>query len=160
MKHHGVDDGIVAHRLRNGAVIHKAVQKRQGETLEIPVNTGGMFDDDVSAISSHTLEEMERLRQHQQRSKMYMLSPSTNKRGTNKQQPKSRLGGGMRPSDKKASRSAFTTSNNRHQLWTTGNIEEEASIGVSTSGSSSSPEEDDNEPAKITTRKGRKEQTK
>ena len=32
--------------------------KRQGETLEFP--TQGGFDDDVSALSAHTLEEMER----------------------------------------------------------------------------------------------------
>jgi hypothetical protein len=60
----------------------------------------------------------------------------------------------MRPTDKKASRSAFTSANRK--IWTvpgssvTGNIEEEASIGVSTSGSSSNNAED--EPAKITTR--------
>jgi hypothetical protein len=139
-----------AMRLRNGAM-SKTVQKRQGETLEIP-NNGG-FDDDVSAISAHTLEEMERLRMIQQRhKKLQTLSPPMN--GRRKPMPSTyRPRGIMRPSmEMKAARGAFTS---KH-LWTMENHEEETcSIGVSTSGSSSA----EDEPARITSR-GNKKNTK
>ncbi|VEU39377.1 unnamed protein product [Pseudo-nitzschia multistriata] len=50
------EDVIMKLRERNGGL------KRRNETLEIPTNGMLFEDDDVSAISSHTLEEMERLR--------------------------------------------------------------------------------------------------
>lgn len=53
----GVDgQPVLKMKLRRPA--QQQSRRRQGETLEFPVNGG--FDDDVSAISAHTLEEMER----------------------------------------------------------------------------------------------------
>mmetsp|Transcript_43999 Transcript_43999/g.106684 ORF Transcript_43999/g.106684 Transcript_43999/m.106684 type:complete len:320 (+) Transcript_43999:578-1537(+) len=59
---HGTTSDDIVYRLRErgAAVFSSSTQRRQGETLEFPANGG--FDDDVSAISAHTLEEMERLR--------------------------------------------------------------------------------------------------
>ena len=59
---HGTTSEDIVYRLRErgAAVFSTSTQRRQGETLEFPANGG--FDDDVSAISAHTLEEMERLR--------------------------------------------------------------------------------------------------
>mmetsp|Transcript_21471 Transcript_21471/g.40094 ORF Transcript_21471/g.40094 Transcript_21471/m.40094 type:complete len:280 (-) Transcript_21471:412-1251(-) len=151
----GGDSGVVMKLRERNGVIHKAVQKRQGETLEIPANGG--FDDDVSAISAHTLEEMERLQLAQKKSKMHMLTPpKTSTRSRKPNQSSSRVASnrprGTKSVSKKATRAAFTNT----QLWTIsrptmGKNEEDVSIGVSTSGSSSGEEE----PAKITTR-GRK----
>lgn len=143
-----VGDGI-AMRLRTGAMQHKAVQKRDGETLEIPANAG--FDDDVSAISAHTLEEMERLRQVQQNSKLQMLTPPQN----NGNRFKSLYGpkGSVRSSSAqiKVTRGSFVSK----QLWSMPRPpvpEDECSIGVSTSGSSSA----EDEPPRITTKGNRK----
>jgi hypothetical protein len=144
--HTGGGDGIHM-RLRNGTV-HTTVQKRQGETLEIPANGG--FDDDVSAISAHTLEEMERLRQAQQKSKLQMLTPPSTNSSRKPKLPTYRPRGTGASEIKEATRGAFTTK----QLWsqprhTTGrDHDEECSIGVSTSGSSSA----EDEPSRITTR--------
>lgn len=140
----GAGDGL-AMRLKTGAM-HKVGQKRQGETLEIPANGG--FDDDVSAISAHTLEEMERLRQVHQKSKLQMLTPN-NGSSRNPKVPPYRPRGSSR-SDLKATRGAFTSK----QLWTMSRPPmghhdvEESSIGVSTSGSSSA----EDEPPRISTR--------
>jgi hypothetical protein len=141
----GGGDGI-AMRLINGAM-NKTAQKRQGETLEIPAHGG--FDDDVSAISAHTLEEMERLRLAQQKSKLHMLTPPNN----NSRKPKlptHRPRGMGALSSKEATRDAFTSK----QMWSKSrpsmgpDHDDESSIGVSTSGSSSA----DDEPRRITTR--------
>ena len=62
------EDVIMRLRERNGAYTSKQAMNRQkrGKTLEIPTHSGMMFDDDdVSAISAHTLEEMELLRMAQ-----------------------------------------------------------------------------------------------
>jgi hypothetical protein len=62
------EDAIMRLRERNGAYTSKQAMTRQkrGETLEIPTHSGMMFDDDdVSAISAYTLEEMELLRMAQ-----------------------------------------------------------------------------------------------
>jgi hypothetical protein len=64
----GAEDVIMRLRERNGAYTTKQAMHKQkrGETLEIPTHAGMMFDDDdVSAISAHTLEEMELLRMAQ-----------------------------------------------------------------------------------------------
>ncbi|KAG7357233.1 hypothetical protein IV203_001921 [Nitzschia inconspicua] len=138
-------EGGMANRLKTGAM-QKSVQKRQGETLEIPANGG--FDDDVSAISAHTLEEMERSRQAKRNSRMQLLTPTNT--GSTSRRPKvthhrSRPPGTAR-SDFKTSGGAITN----HQLWTMPqpHLEEECSVGVSTSGSSSA--EDD--PPRISAR--------
>ena len=60
------DDVIMRLRERNGGFAQQSVRRRS-ETLEIPTHGMLFDDDDVSAISSHTLEEMERLRQVQNR---------------------------------------------------------------------------------------------
>jgi hypothetical protein len=57
---HATSDDIVFKLRERGAAAFSSTQRRQGETLEFPANGG--FDDDVSAISAHTLEEMERRR--------------------------------------------------------------------------------------------------
>lgn len=141
----------------------KLNQKRQGETLEIPSH-GGFFDDDVSAISAHTLEEMERLRQahHQNNpSKLQMLTPPNHKyisgsssNHNRKKGPPYRPRGthsANRSDFGNAARGAFSS---KQQLWDMHpqpphpSEEEECSIGASTSGSSSA----EDEPARITTR--------
>jgi hypothetical protein len=146
-ENNGGGDGI-AMRLRNGAM-HNTVQKRQGETLEIPAHGG--FDDDVSAISAHTLEEMERLRQAQQKSKLQMLTPPNNNNSSRKPKLPTYRPRGMGGLDsKQATRDAFTSK----QLWSMPrhpmghDHDEECSIGVSTSGSSSA----EDEPRRIKTR--------
>ena len=108
-------------------------RRRQGETLEFPVNVG--FDDDVSAISAHTLEEMERL---EMLSKGMNLSanvvagdPSTHRNGGKKPYPGQRL---------------VPPPKVRDLEWTyqvpRKNSNTSLSLGVSTSGSASSEEAD------------------
>ncbi|KAL3914604.1 MAG: hypothetical protein SGILL_006038 [Bacillariaceae sp.] len=139
----------VATRLRNGAMAKTVAQKRQGETLEIPAYEG--FDDDVSAISAHTLEEMERLRMVRQRQrKLQTLNPPSSRRGRS---PRMRPNGNS-SIEMKAARGAFTS----QHLWAMPapmgqHQEEDCSIGVSTSGSSSAEEQ---EPARITKRGSKK----
>jgi len=70
------EDVIMRLRERNGGFKQQAV-KRRNETLEIPTHGMLFDDDDVSAISSHTLEEMERLRMAQNgRLSKFHMSPS------------------------------------------------------------------------------------
>jgi hypothetical protein len=131
--------GDAAQRLRGHPGIHAVPQKRQGETLEIPANSG--FDDDVSAISAHTLEEMERLRLAQQKSKLQTLTPLINNNSRKPHLSSSRNVNGTRVikrADHKVTRGVFS----KPQLWTMQHpsiekSDEELSIGVSTSGSSS-----------------------
>eukprot|EP00536_Pseudo-nitzschia_multiseries_P002037 jgi/Psemu1/4728/gm1.4728_g len=67
------EDVIMRLRERNGGFSRG---KRRSETLEIPTNGILFDDDDVSAISSHTLEEMERLRMAQKSGlSNFQLSP-------------------------------------------------------------------------------------
>mmetsp|Transcript_36520 Transcript_36520/g.36935 ORF Transcript_36520/g.36935 Transcript_36520/m.36935 type:complete len:307 (+) Transcript_36520:294-1214(+) len=63
------EDVIMRLRQRNGAFTKQAVKQKRGETLEIPTHGMLLDDDDVSALSAHTLEEMERLRIAQQSNK-------------------------------------------------------------------------------------------
>ena len=72
------EDVIMKLRERNGGFKQQAV-KRRSETLEIPTHGMLFDDDDVSAISSHTLEEMERLRMAQNsRLSNFQMSPNIN----------------------------------------------------------------------------------
>jgi len=73
------EDVIMRLRKRN-AGFGQQTMKRRSETLEIPTNGILFDDDDVSAISSHTLEEMERLRLAQNRSAKFHLSPKPSDR--------------------------------------------------------------------------------
>ena len=57
-QHETMQPAILKPTLKNQSQGVKS-RRRQGETLEFPSHGG--FDDDVSAISAHTLEEMERL---------------------------------------------------------------------------------------------------
>jgi hypothetical protein len=71
------EDVIMRLRERNGGFRQTA--KRRSETLEIPTHGMLFDDDDVSAISSHTLEEMDRLRMAQNsRLSNFHMSPSNN----------------------------------------------------------------------------------
>jgi hypothetical protein len=71
------EDVIMRLRERNGGF--RQSMKRRSETLEIPSHGMLFDDDDVSAISSHTLEEMERLRMAQNsRLSNFHMSPSNN----------------------------------------------------------------------------------
>jgi hypothetical protein len=118
-------------------------RKRQGETLEFPVNGG--FDDDVSAISAHTLEEMERL---EMMTKSMGLSatvaaavPSSIKRDAKKSIKKPVEGQQLAPPVKV-----------RDLEWTyqvqRPDSDESMSIGVSTSGSASSAEPENPRPTR------------
>lgn len=72
------EDVIMRLRERNGGFTQV---KRRSETLEIPTNGVLFDDDDVSAISSHTLEEMERLRLRMAQSSglsNFQISPGKN----------------------------------------------------------------------------------
>lgn len=72
------EDVIMRLRERNGG-FRQQKQKRRNETLEIPTHGMLFDDDDVSAISSHTLEEMERLRTAQNsRLSTFHMSPTIN----------------------------------------------------------------------------------
>ena len=72
------EDVIMRLRERNGGFRQHTVRRRS-ETLEIPTHGMLFDDDDVSAISSHTLEEMERLRLAQNsRLSSFQISPSSN----------------------------------------------------------------------------------
>jgi hypothetical protein len=116
-------------------------KKRQGETLEFPKNGG--FDDDVSAISAHTLEEMERL---EMMTKSMGLSatvaaeaPSRTKRDAKKSIKNPVEGQQLAPPVKV-----------RDLEWTyqvqQPVSDESISIGVSTSGSASSAEPEKSSP--------------
>lgn len=71
------EDVIMRLRERNGG-FGQQTMKRRSETLEIPTHGMLFDDDDVSAISSHTLEEMERLRLAQNsRLANFQMSPSS-----------------------------------------------------------------------------------
>lgn len=81
------EDVIMKLRERNGG-FKQQTAKRRSETLEIPTHGMLFDDDDVSAISSHTLEEMERLRMAQNsRLSNFQMSPNINY--TNIMRPKS-----------------------------------------------------------------------
>ncbi len=68
------EDVIMRLRKKHGGFEHN---KRRSELLEIPTHGVIFDDDDVSAISSHTLEEMERLRLAQQgRLSNFQMSPT------------------------------------------------------------------------------------
>ena len=69
------EDVIMRLRERNGG-FRQQNMKRRGDTLEIPTHGMLFDDDDVSAISSHTLEEMERLRLTQSRLASFQMSPN------------------------------------------------------------------------------------
>lgn len=72
------EDVIMRLRERNGGFSQQTI-KRRSDTLEIPTHGMLFDDDDVSAISSHTLEEMERLRLAQNsRLSNFHMSPTTN----------------------------------------------------------------------------------
>lgn len=72
------EDVIARLRERNGGFKQQTV-KRRSETLEIPTHGMLFDDDDVSAISSHTLEEMERLRMGQNsRFSNFHILPNSN----------------------------------------------------------------------------------
>jgi hypothetical protein len=106
------DVSVLGMKLKRPAP-NQRVKRRQGETLEFPANDG--FDDDVSAISAHTLEEMERLH----------LFNKNNKNG------RVARNGPKKPDldwTYQVKRPVSTSSNN--------------SLGVSTSGSASSVEAD------------------
>jgi len=71
------EDVIMRLRQRNGAFNKQAAKQKRGETLEIPTHGMLLDDDDVSALSAHTLEEMERLRtvQNKRISNFHMSPP-------------------------------------------------------------------------------------
>lgn len=72
------EEVIMRLRERNGGFTQQTV-KRRSETLEIPTHGMLFDDDDVSAISSYTLEEMERLRISQNRRlSNFHMSPNKN----------------------------------------------------------------------------------
>lgn len=76
------DDVIMRLRERNGGIGQHG-GKRRNDTLEIPTNGILFDDDDVSAISAHTLEEMERLRiQMAQNNKLMNFQMSPNRIST------------------------------------------------------------------------------
>jgi hypothetical protein len=111
-------------------------RRRQGETLEFPVNGG--FDDDVSAISAHTLEEMERLE---------MMTKSMNLSATGAATVPSSIKKGAKKSIKKPVKGQKLASppvKVRDLDWTyqvqRQNSNTSMSLGVSTSGSASSAE--------------------
>lgn len=78
------DDVIMRLRERNGGFNARQSTKQQqkrGDTLEIPTHGMLFDDDDVSALSAHTLEEMERLRIAQQkRLSNFYISPPPNRK--------------------------------------------------------------------------------
>lgn len=133
---HGGDPLDVVMRLRErNAALNVKLQKRQGETLEFRSNGG--FDDDVSAISAHTLEEMDRLRMSVKDIGHLHLMPKKSRR------PKVNSLSEIETTKSQYSRSAFTN----EKLWTmqrpmnrTSNDVDDLSNGVSTSGSESSAE--------------------
>jgi hypothetical protein len=111
-------------------------RKRQGETLEFSKNGG--FDDDVSAISAHTLEEMERLG---------VTTKSMNLSGTVAATVPSSIKSNAKKSTKKAVKGqklASPPAKIRDLNWTyqvpRPNSDTSMSLGVSTSGSASSGE--------------------
>jgi len=118
------EDVIMRLRERNGGFKQQTL-KRRNETLEIPTHGMLFDDDDVSAISSHTLEEMERLRMAQNsRLSNFHMSPS-NKYG-NFESATSNI---MRPKqvDRSAGQKAeaHSNANPNKQAW---NIQKSLSI--------------------------------
>lgn len=87
------NDVIMRLRERNGAFgYHQGVKhQNRSKTLDIPTDGILFDDDDVSAISAHTLEEMERLRIAQIKgfASFHLSPPSNRKYGKRQQQQKS-----------------------------------------------------------------------
>jgi hypothetical protein len=108
-------------------------KRRQGATLEFPSQRG--FDDDVSAISAHTLEEMERF---EVLKNAKQLRPPAGA-------PVAPSSGFIKPMVSSKKRASPTTQQNLD--WTyqipRSNSNTSISLGVSTSGSASSGENDE-----------------
>ena len=104
-------------------------RRRQGETLEFPADDG--FDDDVSAISAHTLEEMERQERRAKLSegiKMAATADVASSKEGRKPSP-----GNVLPSSLRKQEPGLSYRSNSNTSM---------SLGVSTSGSASSEEGD------------------
>jgi len=133
------EDVIMRLRERNGG-FRQSVKKRS-ETLEIPSHGMLFDDDDVSAISSHTLEEMERLRMAQNsRLSNFHMSPSNNynnseSSATNTMRPKP---GDLLVPQKVGAREQAWNIQNSSATNETAEPTNELAICVSTSDSSSS----------------------
>jgi hypothetical protein len=119
-------------------------KRRQGATLEFPSQGG--FDDDVSAISAHTLEEMERF--ELLKNAKLLLAPVG--------APVAPSSAFIKPmvSSKSKKRASPTTQKNLDWTYQIPRASSNTSIslGVSTSGSASSGEHDD-EPGRLSTRR-------
>ena len=102
------EDVIMRLRKKHGG-FHEQNVKRRSELLEIPTHGVLFDDDDVSAISAHTLEEMERLRLAQQgKLSNFQMSPAPIYSNT-----ESAASNIMRPIQKKfASKAATPDGNN------------------------------------------------
>lgn len=129
---------VMGLRQRNAPMNEMKVQKRQGETLVFHATAG--FDDDVSAISSHTLEEMERSRMFTNGiGQSHIMAPP-------KQPPRTMRQNILPPSMK--GRKSRVAAGPHKQPWTmmqrptnqtkNDDVDDNASNGVSTSGSESS----------------------
>ena len=122
----------------------RRMRRRQGHTLEVPAH--GEFEDDVSALSANTLEEMERLAKHMARRAKRGQQTTTNLKnplpGQQLVPPSIRTDRSTDQLSPPASvRDSWTYSVQRATSYT------DQSIAVSTSGSSSSQEEPLNRPA-------------
>jgi hypothetical protein len=131
------EDVIMRLRERNGGFNQQNV-KRRSETLEIPTHGMLFDDDDVSAISSHTLEEMERLRlaQNSRFSNFHLLPNSNYVASSNIMRP--------RPSDVSAGQKAGAPSSSwtiQKSLVTNEAAETTNAISICVSASDSSSSE-------------------
>lgn len=139
------EDVIMKLRERNGA-FKQPTGKRRSETLEIPTHGMLFDDDDVSAISSHTLEEMERLRIAQSsRLSNFHLSPSNIYESTSnnilRPNPADKLAGKQAAARKNAFRNNtwnIQQSPTTEKKTVHATSERDLSISISTSDSSSS----------------------
>jgi hypothetical protein len=126
-------------RQRNAAAMNdRKVQKRQGETLEFRAVT--VFDDDVSAISAHTLEEMERSQISSNGiGKFHVMAPTKQPRRTRQNMlPPSMNGHDSRVANLPDTQQPWTMMQSAMNQTRNDDVDDNVSQGVSTSGSESS----------------------
>ena len=128
------DNAVPVLKLRKPVPNSAHVKRRQGDTLEFPANWNGVFDDDVSAISALTLEEMEKLQIFRKQNNIH-VNP---KNGRTKTPP-------MTSKTLSKKKNAIQKSNNISKDWAyemkrppSAASSADPSLGVSTSGSASS----------------------